>query len=300
MFNLKRFNNRSGKALHRMVRGFTLVELLIVVAVVGVLSVGVLTAINVVSNINKATIARAKTFAASVENDIAISQVGKWSFEEGSGTVAKDTSGYGNNGTLTNGPTWQTPSQCGVGLGGCLSFNGVNAYVDSGSIWTSDVTGFSFSLWFKRGDINKEEGIIGKYVSGAFGAFYLVTQSGTDKLNFFLGNGNAVDSVSIQSKKVMNDTVSWHHVAGTFKAKTFVRLYIDGALDNEQTSIVNTDKMFATVGASLKIGDNTNGASTNYFNGAIDEVAIYNQALFSSQIQQLYAQGLPRHLLAKW
>src|SRR3990170_7060226 len=32
--------------------------------------------------------------------------VGYWAFDEGSGTTAGDSSGNGNNGTLTNGPTW--------------------------------------------------------------------------------------------------------------------------------------------------------------------------------------------------
>ena len=63
-------------------KGFTLIELLIVIAVVGVLAVGVLTAINVTSQIGKANLSKAKTFSASVENSLAINQVGKWSFEE--------------------------------------------------------------------------------------------------------------------------------------------------------------------------------------------------------------------------
>ena len=34
--------------------------------------------------------------------------VGYWKIEEGAGTVAVDSSGKGNNGTLTNSPTWGT------------------------------------------------------------------------------------------------------------------------------------------------------------------------------------------------
>ena len=62
--------------------GFTLIELLIVIAVIGILSVGLLIAINVTGNLDKTNLAKAKTFAASVENDLSINQVGKWSFEE--------------------------------------------------------------------------------------------------------------------------------------------------------------------------------------------------------------------------
>jgi hypothetical protein len=45
--------------------------------------------------------------------------VGYWKFDEGSGTTANDSSGYGNNGTLYNSPTWTTGK-----VGGALSFNG--------------------------------------------------------------------------------------------------------------------------------------------------------------------------------
>jgi prepilin-type N-terminal cleavage/methylation domain-containing protein len=44
--------------------------------------------------------------------------VGYWTFDEGSGTTAYDYSGYNNHGTLINGPTWQSGSNCKVG--GCL------------------------------------------------------------------------------------------------------------------------------------------------------------------------------------
>jgi hypothetical protein len=36
--------------------------------------------------------------------------VGYWQFDEGSGTIAYDSSGHSNNGTLINGPTWITSS----------------------------------------------------------------------------------------------------------------------------------------------------------------------------------------------
>ena len=36
--------------------------------------------------------------------------MGHWRFDEGSGTTAYDSSGYGNHGSLTNAPTWTTLS----------------------------------------------------------------------------------------------------------------------------------------------------------------------------------------------
>src|SRR6056297_607373 len=52
--------------------------------------------------------------------------VGYWTFDEGSGTTAYDSSGYGNDGTLTNGPTYVTDSVQG---GYALDFDGVDDLV---------------------------------------------------------------------------------------------------------------------------------------------------------------------------
>jgi hypothetical protein len=63
--------------------------------------------------------------------------VGWWKFDEGSGTVAYDSSGNGNDGNLTNGPTWTTGK-----IGGALSFDGVN---DSGYSDSQRICGRAYS-----------------------------------------------------------------------------------------------------------------------------------------------------------
>jgi len=51
--------------------------------------------------------------------------VGYWSFNEGSGTIAHDYSGNGNDGTINGGATWV------AGISGyALSFDGFNDYLD--------------------------------------------------------------------------------------------------------------------------------------------------------------------------
>ncbi|MHC4113414.1 MAG: hypothetical protein ACYSUY_20265, partial [Planctomycetota bacterium] len=53
------------------------------------------------------------------------SLVGWWRFDEGSGTTAYDTSDYGNDGTLQNGPLWVNGY-----LATALQFDGVDDFVD--------------------------------------------------------------------------------------------------------------------------------------------------------------------------
>jgi hypothetical protein len=78
------------------------------------------------------------------------SLVGYWPFDEGSGTIAKDYSGNGNDGTLCNGstcgvqgPTWTTGK-----VGGALSFDGVDDYVDTSLIFNSP-SYFTVAAWVK-------------------------------------------------------------------------------------------------------------------------------------------------------
>jgi hypothetical protein len=79
--------------------------------------------------------------------------VGYWKLDAGSGTTATDSSGYGNNGTLTNGPTWSStvPSAITFTNPYSLSFDGVNDYVSVGAVISPTLT---VSAWVKVGTIN--------------------------------------------------------------------------------------------------------------------------------------------------
>src|SRR5450759_5412343 len=71
--------------------------------------------------------------------------VGYWKFDEGTGTNATDSSGMGNNGTLTNGPTWTTGK-----VGGALSFDGTDDYVNVPDNPSLDMSGnLTIEFWHK-------------------------------------------------------------------------------------------------------------------------------------------------------
>ena len=86
----------------------------------------------------------ATTAHAAVSTD---SLVGYWKFDEGTGTLAADSSGHGNNGTLTGGPTWSASPTNSITFTNpyALSFDGVDDYV---SIADADVLdpGDTFTL----------------------------------------------------------------------------------------------------------------------------------------------------------
>src|SRR3990167_10785875 len=90
--------------------------------------------------------------------------IGYWAFEEQSGTTAGDSSGNGNTGTLTNGPTWTTGK---VGSG-ALSFDGVNDGVNLGTPNSLNITGaVTVSAWINYRTASLHEAIAVHADSGA-------------------------------------------------------------------------------------------------------------------------------------
>ncbi len=78
----------------------------------------------------------------SAAQNIDPSLVGWWTFDDGSGTVAKDTSGKSVDGTFFGGPTWgQEGSHRGI-----LLFDGVDDYVFIDGLFTVPV--YTITFWF--------------------------------------------------------------------------------------------------------------------------------------------------------
>jgi len=105
-----------------------------------------------------------------------------------------------------------------------------------------------------------------------------------------------VDTSSVSASVPVGDvsTGVWHHIVGTFKGGAFIKLYLDGVLVNQQTSGIY-QQVTAAVNQNLRIGIMSHGYGL--FNGFIDEVRIYAQAITSTQVQQLYAQDMIRRSL---
>jgi len=78
----------------------------------------------------------------SLSSSVCADLVGYWKLDDGSGTVAADSSGNGNDGTIVNNPTWIS----GV-AGAALEFHGLGVsggggdYIDCGNDPILDITG---------------------------------------------------------------------------------------------------------------------------------------------------------------
>jgi prepilin-type N-terminal cleavage/methylation domain-containing protein len=273
-------------------KAFTLVELLVVIAIVGLLSTIVLAVTSGVSE--QGRVAKSLQFSKHLENVLGANLVGRWILDEGTGTVAKDSSGWNNNGALVNTPTWRcanddsndTPS----GEGCSLNFNGSNQYVNVGNNTSLDPkTGsYTVSVWIKttlEQSPSSSAEIVWRYHPG-----WLLREESTGRIRFFLYDGTR-DS-SILSTQSFNDG-KWHHlVAIRNKNTNKIELYVDAAPAALAVADTTID---LTSSQNFYIARYFNG---QYFNGLIDEVVVYNTALTATQIQSQYRVGLDG-LLAK-
>ena len=211
--------------------------------------------------------------------------LGYWAFDEGSGTVASDSAGT-QDGAIV-GATW-TSGQ----IAGALSFDGKDDHVDLGGL---DVTGSAMTLtaWF-RADAFKTPAcgssdcrIISKADGSGEGDHHWmlspISKSGAVRLRFRLRTGGKTDTLIASSGNLSTGT--WHHAAAVYDGSA-MRLYLDGVEVGSRSKSGPLDTNGA-VGAW--IGGNPDGS--RYWDGAIDDVRIYDRALSASEIAALHADG---------
>ena len=176
-----------------------------------------------------------------------------------------------------------------------FSFDGVNDYFDAGndSSLSFGTANFSVSCWFKT--TQNVTGAVDLVINGGFstgGKAYVLYLDGNEKVGFYLDD-NVSPTTPAQSSGSVADG-NWHHVVGVRESGN-IKLYLDGSLANTQTdssgNIDSTDPLI--IGAGMNA--NT-GVVGNFFDGLIDEVSIWNSALSSSAITEIYNSGAPNDL----
>ena len=207
-------------------KSFTLIELLVVIVIIGILA-GVIT-ITTTSYISKANFAKAQAFSSTVQTELLSDLVSEWTFDEDSGTTAKDT--WGNNdGTLVgaNGlPQLQSKQDCVYGT--CYLFDGVDDYIESIDFPKIEER-LTVGAWINPTNLNKNMAIISKWGTGSQFLFNL-QQSG----KITLESPDNVFYDSISSVKINN----WEFVVISLDG-FYVRHYINGILDRQQQQIIH-------------------------------------------------------------
>ncbi len=218
--------------------------------------------------------------------------VGNWSFDEGSDTTTADNA-YGTSTGTLNGANWTTGGQ----FGDALQFDGVDDYVEILDAPELDISGpeFSASLWVKpdRGPGTEDMFFMKGDRQGIANVNYYLSWKDTGKMTWAFKSDGGFEYIDMD---VTLPTVDeWNHVAVVFDRPT-VSIYINGT---EYTSSVGTggtsmDKDLVANDEPLWIGAGRDGGSIvtagNFsapFSGAIDELAIFDRALTTAEIEAI-------------
>lgn len=82
---------------------------------------------------------------------------------------------------------------------------------------------------------------------------------------------------------------AWHHVAGTFRQRQFIRAYVDGSRVDD---VFSPEALSAAGPAPLLIGRRQAVSGGAYFRGWIDEISLYHHALSDADVAGIHAAGV--------
>ncbi|HPI53570.1 MAG TPA: LamG domain-containing protein, partial [Chitinophagaceae bacterium] len=168
-------------------------------------------------------------------------------------------------------------------------FDGVNDIINFANLATTQVDNFTVSAWVNSANLNQWGFIVANcYDDGSSANGWTLLQRSTAQVGGATGayvSGHYSAASWLDIGQSMNSTNTWYHLT-LVRDNGVTKFYLNGT-SNGQTNNATPN----TPTGSLAIGGSY--PSANFFNGAIDEVKIYNTALTPTQVQQEYTSSAP-------
>jgi len=182
-----------------------------------------------------------------------------------------------------------------------LQFNGTTDYIDCAPSINDELdggSGVTAEAWIKLSEhVNDQYSNIilvvylGSTPTGSWGVS--VNIHGTDSNKLRIG-GRSQEPGDSWKNAVGTSSIpvgGWRHVAGVLDfPNDEIRVYVNGKLE---TTSPATFSSLTYVKGTPTSGDGGIGGKYSYFHGIIDELAVFNKALSSSEIKQHYKMGKP-------
>ena len=221
--------------------------------------------------------------------------VGYWNFNDGAGTTLTDQTSSGNDGTIINGAVWSTDAApIDTETNRALSFDGGDDYVEiphNSSLNISEINGDQGSVmaWvnLNYSDLTEDDWprIISKksFWNNPTG-FELEVNPYANTIEFLAGDDNMAQGSLLSAS-------GWNHIAATFNNSS-AKIYFNGTdvtTDGDINPVLsNEDSLW--IGTFY--GNSVPDTGCCWFNGLIDDVALYNTELSQYQIQQVINDGV--------
>ena len=176
---------------------------------------------------------------------------------------------------------------------GSAEFNGSSDYIQLDTLNDySGYNGLTFSAWVYSGDLTGNKTIAsnwGALANSDYG-WLIFTGQFVDYRVSFLTSGTGTTYNHLVNGTNLNEN-QWYYVSCVWESGS-AKIYIDGSLDGSDTSGVPTslhNTNYPTlIGAD---GDGSGGAITRHYDGNLANVAIWNRALSSDEINSIMWKG---------
>ena len=191
-------------------------------------------------------------------------------------TIWNDVSRSGNNGTLTNGPTFNGAN------GGSIVFDGTNDYVTITNPPTSLINWYSgnytIQCWFNGSTFtnssNGGSSLCGNADPTTSAEFWSFGPINTGKIKWYYYYG-VINNILSNSTVLTNN---WYNITFT-KISNTLTIYINGLLDISTTLIVTPQ---SSTSYPFIIGSVANGR----FSGKVSVLSIYDKGLAATEVRQ--------------
>jgi len=221
----------------------------------------------------------------STNSNLSSGLVGHWTFDgPNMATNVADSSGQGNHGSLIGqASTTTVPGRIGQGL----YFDGLDDRVSLGSGAPLNIdNNFTIAAWIKVPTGAPTTGMaVAAWGEDSVGKRRSMIVwnggSGPNKLYWSGYGANVAGTTNIADGQ-------WHHAVITLSSSDLATVYLDSVSENSgSVSLAAYTYSGSYIGDTPLVGD----AISEYFNGTIDDVRIYNRVLSTSEISELYNLG---------
>ena len=248
-------------------------------------SVSTLTAATIIMAMATSLRAEPQPPAVATIADDNVASVLYYSFDEKEDTAA-DKSGKGNHGKVHE----AQPTSDRFGKPGkALMFNGANAYVSTPHSPTLDTKdAMTVALWVRPADTSRTlYGCLAAKYEWYYGkmSWLLWYRPDHKDLGFTAyGPKQGSPKYSLYSESKLSSS-QWSHIVAVFKSG-HVQIFLNGRLEAEKR--IGYERLSPAPGVPFTIGWIRGGTGKHFFEGALDDVMLYNRALSNQEIKQLY------------
>ena len=176
-----------------------------------------------------------------------------------------------------------------------FTFDGNIDYIDMGNVLDFDITdAFTFSCWIKFDTLGTDEVFISKWSSASSFKGYALYKNSSDKLVVFLRESSSRFNLFVSTATVSNNV--WYNIVVTYdgsRLNSGINLYLNSTNQaGTRSGLFSSGSMTTTL--PFNVGARNNGELP--VNGFMDEVAVWDSELSSTDVNTIYGTGTPSDL----